>query len=222
MIIDFPEIKEVDINPLAVVGREFVALDAVIMIDRNVALGQVEPHSHLVIEPYPREYVEPWILADGRPVTLRPIRPEDEPLGLELFKTFSEDTCQRRFFGPARRVTHEDMVRDTNIDYRREVALVAELYEDGKRKLIGMATLTVDPDWESGEFGVVVGDPWQGLGIGTKLVDMIIGVAEDKKLTTVRAVIRSDNSMMQHICREMGFVVGTPVEGETEAVLQLR
>ncbi len=146
MIIDFPEMREVDINPLAVVGQDFMALDARIIIDKDIVLGEVEPHSHLVIEPYPRKYVERWVLEDGRPVTLRPIRPEDEPLEFELWETFSPETFRYRFFGPPRKVTHDEMTRYTNIDYRREMAIIAELTEDGERRMIGVGRLIVVPD----------------------------------------------------------------------------
>jgi acetyltransferase len=222
MIIDFPEIKEVDINPLAVVGEDFIALDARIIIDKELALAEVEPHAHLVIEPYPTKYVESWVLNDGRPVVLRPIRPEDEPLEFELWETFSPETFRYRFFGPPRKVTHDEMVRYTNIDYRREMAIIAELEEDDRRKMIGVGRLIIDADGESGEFAVVVGDPWQGLGLGTKLVDAIIGVSGDKKLSEIHGVIQADNYRMIHVCREMGFQI-EQIDGSTVgASLKLR
>ncbi len=205
MIIDFPEIREVDINPLAVVGNEFIALDARILIDLDLATQEVEPHSHLVIEPYPRKYVEQWALRDGRLVTLRPIRPEDEPLQSELFEVLSEDTRRSRFFGPIKRLTHADLVRYTNIDYRREMAIVGEMVQKGRKRIIGVGRLLVDPGGESGEFAVLVGDPWQNLGLGTKLVDKIMGIAEDMKLSAIWGLVQMENERMLHICREMGF-----------------
>ncbi len=222
MVIDFPEIREIDINPLAVVGKEFVALDARVIIDKELVLSErVEPHSHLVIEPYPRKYVEQWALNDGRQVTLRPIRPEDEPLEFELWETFSPETFRYRFFGPPRKVTHEEMVRYTNIDYRREMAMIAELVEGGKRKMIGVGRLIVDPDGESGEFAAVVGDPWQGLGLGTKLLDSVIGIAVDKGLRRIHGLIQGDNYKMIHICREMGFRVDAVDPSTVRATLDL-
>lgn len=117
-------------------------------------------------------------------------------------------------------MTHEEIVRDTNIDYRREMVLVAGLNEEGERKIIGMGTLAVNPDGESGEFAVVIGDPWQHLGLGKKLVDMIIGVADAKGLSSVQGMIRRDNEAMQHICREMGFTI--KVEDMSTAIATLR
>ncbi|MFQ6079338.1 MAG: GNAT family N-acetyltransferase, partial [Thermodesulfobacteriota bacterium] len=205
LIIDFPQITEIDINPLAAVGDGFIALDARIAVDKDLALGDVEPHSHLVIEPYPTRYQEHFVLKDGRHVDLRPIRPEDELLQKEFFKTFSPETFQLRFFEPIKKFTHDDLTRFTNIDYRREMAIVAELSEKKKRRIIGIGRLFMDPDGESGEIAVVVADPWQDRGLGTKLVDAIIGVSEDKGLKKVWGFIQSDNERMKHICRKMGF-----------------
>jgi acetyltransferase len=221
LIIDFPEITEVDINPLAVVGDDFIALDARMIIDKELALKGVEPLSHLAIEPYPRRYVEQWILEDGRSVILRPIRPEDEPREFGLWETFSPKTFRYRFFGPPRKVTHEEMVRYTNIDYRREMAFVAELREEGKRKMIGVSRLIVDPQGESGEFAVVVGDPWHGLGLGTKLMDKLIGVAGDKKLSRIYGLIQSDNLRMIGLCQDMGFQIESVDPSTVRATLTL-
>ncbi len=221
LIIDFPEIKELDVNPLAVVGNKFLALDARIVIDKDLALGKPEPTAHLVIEPYPRKYVEEWKLNDGRPVLLRPIKPEDEPLEFALFDTFSEETWRHRFFGPMREITHEDMVRFTNIDYRREMAIIGELTEEGERKMIGVGRLIIEPGKNTGEFAVVVGDPWQGLGLGEKLVDVIIGVAEDKGLETIYGFIMKDNIAMLNLCRKLGFKIEEEDPSTVKAILRL-
>lgn len=222
LTIDFPEVKEIDINPLAVVGDRFLALDARIIIDKDLALSKIEPHEHLVIEPYPRKYVEEWRLNDGRPVILRPIKSEDEPLEFELFDTFSEETFTYRFFGPMRKITHKDMVRFTNIDYRREMAIIGELTENGKRKMIGVGRLIIDPGGDTGEFAVVVGDPWHGLGLGTKLVDSIIGVAEDKKLKSIYGIALGYNTRMLNLCRKMGFQIEDEDVDTKKVTLRLR
>lgn len=221
LIIDFPEIKELDANPLAVVGEEVTALDARIIVDKDLVLSEPEPGEHLVIEPYPRKYVEQWRLDNGIPVTLRPIRPEDEPLEFKLFDTFSRETWRYRFFGPIKEITHEDMVRFTNIDYRREMAIIGILTEDGKDKMIGVSRLIIDPDGKTGEFAVVVGDPWQGLGLGEKLTDSIIGVAEDKGLETIYGTILADNIRMLNLCRKLGFRIEGENRDTLRATLQL-
>ncbi len=227
LVMDFPEITEIDINPLAVREGEYVALDARVVIDPDAVVGQterlsqavVEKRSHLVIDPYPREYVESWRLEDGRPVTLRPIRPEDEPLEFDLFDTFSEETWRQRFFGPHRDVSHREMTRYTNIDYRRTMAIVAILEEETGPRMIGVSRLVIDPATETGEYAVVVGDPWQGLGLGEKLTDKIIGVANDKKVRSVRAAVLKDNHRMLDLCRKMGFQEQSRDEDAVELVL---
>ncbi|KXA97947.1 hypothetical protein AKJ37_01895 [candidate division MSBL1 archaeon SCGC-AAA259I09] len=207
LIIDFPEIDEININPLTKIDNNFLALDAEIKIDKDLALGNPEPNEHLVIEPYPRKYVEEWRLNDGRPVTLRPIRPEDEPLMFELWETFSEETIRYRFFGPMKEITHEDSVRFTNIDYRREIAIAGVLEEDEERKMIGVGRLIIDPDEDSGEVAIVVGDPWQELGLGEKLVDSIIRVAKDKGLETIWGDISADNQSAINLSKKLGFEI---------------
>jgi acetyltransferase len=222
LIIDFPEIEELDINPLAVIGEEIMALDARVIIDKDLVLSEPPPNEHLVIEPYPRKYVEQWRLDDGRPVTLRPIRPEDEPLEFELFDTFSERTWRYRFFGPIREVSHEDMVRYTNIDYRREMAMIGILTEEGKDKMIGVGRLIIEPNGTTGEFAVVVGDPWQGQGLGEKLTDAMIGVAEDKELVTIYGIIAKDNYRMLGLCKKLGFTIEKEGPDTMRATLRLR
>lgn len=205
LVIDFPEIEEIYINPLECIKDETYALDACIKINRDLALGETEPHKHLVIEPYPKKYTEEWRLNDGTPINLRPIRPEDEPLAFELWDALSDETIRYRFFRPIDELTHEDMVRFTNIDYRREMAIVAELNENGEKKITGIGRLVIDPDADSGQLAVVVGDPWQGQGLGEKLVDSIIGIAKDKGLKSIYVTVLKNNHRMINLCEKFGF-----------------
>ncbi|MBS3825392.1 bifunctional acetate--CoA ligase family protein/GNAT family N-acetyltransferase [Candidatus Bipolaricaulota bacterium] len=223
LIIDFPEIKEIDINPLAVIDGSFRALDARIILDEDFKDKQVEKsHEHLAISPYPREYVEDWRLSDGRNVTLRPIRPEDEPLEFELFDSFSDKTWRQRFFGPRTEITHEEMTRYTNIDYRREMAIIGILGEGEDKKMVGVGRLIIGPDQYTGEYAVVVGDPWQKLGLGEKLTDSIIGVAEDKGLRSIYATILKNNKPMLQLARKMGFQEEERDSDTVKMVLRLR
>ena len=222
LIVDFPEIKELDINPLSVSGGELLALDGRIVLDREMdSEGSIEK-DHLIIEPYPDEYIERWKLDNDEPVLLRPIRPEDEPLELELFKTFSKETWENRFFGPMREVGHQDMVRYTNIDYRREMAIIGVKEESDEEKMIGVGRLVIDPDGQNGEFAVVVGDPWQNLGLGRKLIKKLIEVGDDKDLDTIYGTIRSENEGMINLCGEIGFEIGERKKDKVEKKLKLR
>ncbi len=223
LIVDFPEIKEIDINPMAVVDGSFKSLDARIILDDDYKEGEVkDAHEHLAIEPYPRRYIEDWRLSDGREVTLRPIGPEDEPLEFELFDSFSDKTWRQRFFGPRTEITHKEMTRYTNIDYRREMAIVGILEEEGEDRMIGVGRLIIGPDKDTGEYAVVVGDPWQRLGLGEKLTDSLIGVAEEKKLSSIYATILKSNKPMLSLARKMGFQEVDRDADTVKMVLQLR
>jgi acetyltransferase len=205
LVIDFPEIREIDVNPLAVKGGEFVALDARMVLDPAAMDPPAKAHPHLVIEPYPRKHVERWQMASGQEVTLRPIRPEDEPLEFALFDTFSEETYRQRFFGPRLDLSHQEMTQFTNIDYRRTMALVGILEEEGEARMIGVARLVMDPTTGTGEYAIVIGDPWQEQGLGEKLTDKMIGIAREKGVHQVRATVLKSNRRMLELCRKMGF-----------------
>jgi acetyltransferase len=220
LVVDFPEIEEIDVNPLIVDENNAVAVDARIVIDSDRILREVQPHEHLVIAPYPKKYVTQWKLKDGTPVVLRPIKPEDEVLFSELFKSFSEETMRFRFFQIIKDVTHEMLTRYCNIDYDREMAIVAEIQED-KRRIIGAARLIVEPGRNCGEFAIVVGDQWQGQGLGSKLLDYIIEIGKDMKLEEIYGFVIPDNIRMIHLCRKKGFKMEPAEEGISKAVLKL-
>ena len=134
MIVDFPEIKELDINPLVVSGDKVIALDARIVIDENAVKQEQSEFSHLIISPYPTRYIQPWLCRDGRSVLLRPIRPEDEPLEHELIAGLSPESSRFRFFYIIKDISHEMLSRFCNIDYSREIAIIAESNSERENK----------------------------------------------------------------------------------------
>lgn len=221
LVIDFPEIAEIDINPLAISEGKASALDARIVLDQH-AIGHTGAYPHLVITPYPARYLIPWRLTDGTEVLLRPIRPEDEPLEREMLSTLSEEALRGRFFQVIKKITHEMLIRFCNIDYDREMAIVAELREGEKRRIIGIGRLIIEPDGTSGEFAVVVHDDFQGKGLGYKLVDMLIGVAQDKGLGEVTGTVLTDNTSMLRVCETLGFTISHEPEGVSKVRLVLK
>ncbi len=224
MLVDFPELEEVDINPLIVDSKEAVALDARIVIDTALISGAEQPsHEHLVISPYPKKYEWHWTLEEEHPVLLRPIRPEDEPLENELWKTFSEETQRFRFFSPMKTWSHATLVRYTNIDYDREIAIVGITTEDGEKKMVGVVRMIMEPpDFKTAEVAIVVGDPWQGRGLGSKMMDCIIDVAKDKNLNSVYGVILRDNKRAIDLFKEKGFAIDySAMEKVAKATLSL-
>lgn len=207
LVADFPELKEVDINPFAVDEHGGIVLDAKVILDKKIALQGAKPYSHLVISPYPKEYIMKVKMKNGQTALFRPIRPEDEPQEAELIKTFSKETMRQRFFVPIKDITHELLVRFTQIDYDREIAIVAEINEKGKKKFAGVSRLIADPYNETAEFAIAVGDPWQHQGLGNKLTDYILEIAKKRKIKKVFAQFLSDNEAMKHILRKRGFIV---------------
>jgi len=221
LIVDFPEIKELDINPLVISGSAAVALDARIVLDEEVVLKGMEKHSHLIISPYPTRYTQSWKLRDGRSVLLRPIRPEDEPLERELLANLSPESSRFRFFHVLKDISHEILSRFCNIDYDREMAIIAEYTADGKRRNVGVGRLMIEPGGESGEFAVVIADDFQDVGLGEKLIDLLIGIAQEKGLKSIYGIVLNDNKKMLGLAKKLGFVVEGYSPGDTKVILEL-
>lgn len=222
MLVDFPQLKEVDINPLFINEKEAYAFDARIVIDKDKVFRKFEPHEHLVITPYPKKYETMWRLRDGRTVLLRPIKPEDEPLWEEMFQSFSQESIRYRFFQIIKDTPHETRVRYCNIDYDREIAIVPELTEDGKRKILGVVRVVLEPDGKTGEIAFIVADPWQGLGLGTKLVDYAIEICKDMKVEKLYAIMLPDNFRAIGLMKKMGFTTQLMEDGTVKGTLNLR
>jgi acetyltransferase len=178
-------------------------------------------------------------------VILRPITPEDEPLEFEMLSSLSENSLRERFFRTVNKITHEMLIRFCNIDYDREMAIVAEMKSpeekkfigilgaqilpqiqhfetpEGKR-LIGIARVIMDSDYKKGEFAVVVHDDFQSKGLGHKLIDMMIGVAQEKGLEKIYGMVLADNIKMIRTCEDMGFTVTNQSDGLSMVELPLR
>lgn len=201
LISDFPEITEIDINPLYVRGEHILVLDARIKVERT---EEKTPY-HLIIAPYPSQYESYHTLKDGTVILLRPIRPEDEPLILELFNTFSKETIVHRFFHVIKVTTHEQLVRYTQIDYEREIAIIAVGQPPGRERIFGIIQLIFEPEEEKAEFAIVVGDPWQGRGLGSKLMDVCLSVAKQRGVKLLWGEIIPENIPMINLSKKMGF-----------------
>ncbi len=222
MLVDFPQIKEVDINPLFIDEKEAFALDARIIIEKNLLFTRTEPYEHLVISPYPARYEDYFKLQDGQEIFLRPIRPEDEPLMLEMFQNLAEETKRYRFFQVTGDKLHEAMARYCNIDYDREIVIAAELAEEGHRKIVGVIGLIIEAQGKTGEFAFITRDPWKGLGLDKKLFDNMIEICRDKRLETVYAKMLLDNHGDIELVEKKGFTLENLGDGTLKAILNLR
>jgi acetyltransferase len=193
------EIKEIDINPLLASGEGLVALDA-----RVILRTEQDPQVPLAIRPYPSQYI--WPFRDG--ITIRPIRPEDEPLVLEFHRHVSDYSLYLRYFHPIQysaRIAHERLIRICFNDYDREIALVAEKQEP-EATILGISRLSKRHGLpEEAEFALLVADPYQRQGIGTELLTRLIQVARCEGIQRLAGEVLSENEGMRRLCRRLGF-----------------
>jgi acetyltransferase len=169
---DYPEISELDINPLIVTPTDVVALDARIVVDEQILKNPVKEYSHLILRPYPESLVKAGKLKDGTDMLLRPIKPEDEPLWLELLGSCSKESIYHRFRYDFYFDSHDIASQFCFIDYDREIAIVAEIEEEGRKKLIGVGRLIADPDVEVMEYAILITDAWQRKELGFILTNL--------------------------------------------------
>jgi acetyltransferase len=207
LVMDFPEIKEIDINPFAVDHSGGVVLDAKVVLDEEAAGKINKPYSHLVISPYPKEHVSFFTLKNGQEIKIRPVLPEDEPLEEEMFANLSRQTQYYRFFGYLGDVTHDMLVRYTQIDYDREIALVGLADEADGRAMTGVVRLVADAKNEEAEFAIVVADKWQGQGLGNHFTDLIMAIAKERGIRKITATVLQANTTMLHMFRKRGFII---------------
>jgi acetyltransferase len=200
-------IREIDINPLLVSADRIVALDARVVLHPPDLSAEALPR--LAVRPYPVKYVQQLHLRDSGQVTIRPIRPEDEPLMIRFHQTLSDRSVRLRYFHVlklSQRVAHERLIRVCFADYDREMPLVAERCDKGgESEIVAVARLSKIPGRDEAEFALLVSDLWQNRGLGSRMLEMLIQVARDEGLATVSADILPDNLEMQHVCQKLGF-----------------
>jgi acetyltransferase len=207
MVVEQPWIRELDINPLLASPERLIALDARVVLHDP----ESEDLPRTAIRPYPTQYVWAEETRDGEPVTIRPIRPEDEPLMVRFHESLSEQSVYMRYFHMLNlsfRTAHERLTRICFIDYDREMALVAERTnpETGEREIMGVARLSrrgAIPD--EAEFSVLISDRFQRRGLGTLLVSKLLEVGRAEGLRRITADILFENYPMQRISRNLGF-----------------
>jgi acetyltransferase len=218
---DYPEISELDINPLLVTEKEAVALDARVILDRSLVGKKLEPYSHLALRPYPEKYVRMIELRDGAKITLRPIKPEDEPLWMDLLASCSKESIYSRFRYFFHWQAHEVATRYCHIDYDREIAIVAEMNRDGKRMLLGIGRLIADPDHKEVEYAVLISDAWQKKELGSIITDYCLEIAGKWNLKRIVAQTTTDNSRMISVFRKRGFKITFGADSTVDVVKEI-
>ena len=203
MVCELPWLAELDINPLLVDEHGALALDARIVIAPRVPTA--DRYGHMAIHPYPAHLVTHWQLPSGHDVIIRPIRPEDAELTQGFVKSLSEETKYFRFMDSLSELSPAALARLTQIDYTREMALLALTEVDGREVELGVARYAINPDGESCEFALVVNDAWQKQGIGHKLMDVLMDVARAKDLKLMEGEVLKTNRPMLKLVEGLGF-----------------
>ena len=222
LVIEQRRIKEIDINPLLASTEQIIALDARIILHER----KIDPDNlpRAVIRPYPTEYIRKWKI-DNVPVTIRPIRPEDEPLMIEFHKTLSERSVQFRYFGALsleQRTMHERLRRVCFVDYDREIALVAEQEDrNGHSPLLGVGRLIKEHEIDEAEFAILVGDPWQGKGLGTELLKLLVQIGRKEHLRRIVGYIARENMLMKQVSEDVGFTTRRDSNNDWRAEMNL-
>lgn len=222
LVVEQPWISEIDINPLLASSDGLVALDArVVLHSADLAEGRLPK---LAIRPYPSQYIWQFTTKNGTPVTIRPIRPEDEPLMVKFHETLSDRTVYLRYFGSLSlraRISHERLVRICFGDYDREMALVAEKLDGvGNPEIIGVGRLSRLHGRDDAEVAVLVSDNFQNRGLGTELLRRAIHVAREEKIRAISGEMLTDNVAMQLILRRLGFQLQIE-NGSVRAMLEI-
>jgi acetyltransferase len=211
MVCELPAIREMDINPLLVDEAGAVALDARIVVARPATA--LPRYGHMAIHPYPAHLVSEWTAPNGARVTVRPIRPEDAEIEREFVKQLSPEAKYFRFMSAIRELSPQMLARFTQIDYDREMALIAVTARDGREEEAGVARYITNPDGASCEFAIVVDDEWQARGLGRRLMTQLIEVGRLRGLTTMSGDILAANQAMLALAASLGFAIGQ-VPGE--------
>jgi acetyltransferase len=224
LVIEQSSIAEIDINPLIASPERLLALDARIVLHDPAKQKEVPQPA---IRPYPMQYVSRWKMKDGREVTIRPIRPEDEPLMAEFHRTLSDRTVYLRYFASltlSARIAHERLLRICFGDYDREMVLVAEhhLQDGSSPRIVGVGRLNKLSTRNGAEVAVLVADEYQNLGLGFRLLSGVVQVARDERLGRVSSEMLRDNLGMQVLSKRLGFRLRTHSDSQSvAAVLEL-
>ncbi len=221
LVVEQPWIEEIDINPLLASAERLIALDARIVLQSPEISEHDLPKP--AIRPYPSQYSWPWALADGTALTVRPIRPEDEPLVVKFHEPLSEESIYLRYFhlmALKTRVAHDRLARICFIDYDREIALVVERQDKdagGDREILGIGRLSRLHGNEDAEFSMIVSDRYQRQGIGTELLRRLLEIGQAEGVQNLTADILPENTGMQRVCAKLGFQLQRL---ESEAVIR--
>lgn len=210
MVCELPLLKEMDINPLILDENGALAADARVLVEYRQP--GADRYAHMAIHPYPAHLISHWQLANGTDITIRPIRPEDAELVQNFVRGLSEESKYFRFMNSMQELTETMLVRFTQIDYSREIALIAVTEIQNKETELGVARFAINPDGDSCEFAVVVADNMTGKGLGQKLMVSLMEAARSKGLKSIEGEVLNNNHNMLKLMNRLGFSCKTSEE----------
>lgn len=203
MACELPEIRQLEINPLVSDRNRVTAIETSIEIAEYRGSGYA--YEHTAIHPYPAHLAKNIQLRDNTSCLLRPIRPEDAEIEREFVEGLSDDAKRYRFMNIFRELPREMLARFTQIDYDREMALIAVIQQEVKELQIGVARYTITPEAGECEFAIAIADAWQGKGVALPLMEELIAYARYRGLETMIGEVLSDNRKMLHFIKKLGF-----------------
>ena len=226
LLMDFPNIAAVEINPFRMDHESGMALHVAVRLQK-IPETESQNFRHLAISPYPgKDYCSDIKLHTGQAIHLRPIRPEDEPGLSEMLKNVSRETLYMRFFGYIPKINHTWLTRFTHIDYDREMAIVAvktEIKEGKTTEIITGIVRIIEDAWrESAEYSILVADNWQGHGLGNILTDHILEIARKRDIKKIVASVLPNNESMIKLFIKKGFTLDKKYPDVYEAFLNLK
>jgi len=210
MVCELPQILALDINPLIADEHGVMALDARIVVGKQAP--SLDRYGHVAIHPYPSHLESQWQLADGTNVIVRPIRPEDAEIEQSFVRKLSAKSKYFRFMRSLNELTQEMLVRFTQLDYHRELALIAVIKSNYDEIEVGVSRYAMNPDGKSCEFAVIVADEWQRKGIGSHLMNALMDAARQRGFRTMDGEILADNHNMLGLVKSLGFQLQTSPE----------
>jgi acetyltransferase len=217
---DFPQVREVDLNPFLADENGLIAVDTRIVV---APLDPTRPgpsgHPRFAIRPYPTQWERHVTLADGTAVFVRPVRPEDEPLYGPFFAAVTAQDLRMRFFAPVKEFTHAFIARLTQIDYARAMAFIAIEVTSGK--LIGVVRLHANADYDTGEYAILVRSDLKGHGLGGLLMQLIIEYARTEGIRTIEGQVLRENTSMLAVCRQLGFQIAADPDDVAICIVKL-
>jgi acetyltransferase len=213
MVCELPLLKEMDINPLILDESGVLAADARVVVEYRQP--SADRYAHMAIYPYPAQLVSQWQLADGTDITIRPIRPEDAELVQAFVRGLSEESKYFRFMSSMQELTENMLVRFTQIDYSREMALIAVTLVQDREIELGVARYAINPDGDTCEFALVVTDSFQGKGLGQKLMAVLMEAARSNGLSEIEGEVLSNNHNMLKLMMRLGFAIKTSEDDQS-------